>query len=312
MTRKIKNIAKRLFRKMFEIAQRVNVNILPSHFYSVIPYLPDLRRTDYWKKPYSMFGVSGIGIENQLKFVKECCTDELIERQRIGNIYDEACKANGDAGYGPIESDFLYCFIYTKRPRKIVQVGCGVSTAVMLSAAADAGYSPEIVCLDPYPTTFLLNACNSGKIKLIQDKAELVSLALLAELGANGLLFIDSTHAVKVGSDVNRLILEVLPRLEKGSWVHFHNISFPYDYPRHILTTELFFGNESVLLHGFLINNSKYLLRLSMSMMHYSSPFEMKKFLPNYHPAKNEYGLNLSDGHYPSSAYLEVVEKAHG
>jgi len=57
-------------------------------------------------------------------------------------------------GFGPTEADFLYCFIATKRPRKIVQVGCGVSTAVILLAAQEAGYKPEVVCIEPYPSRF--------------------------------------------------------------------------------------------------------------------------------------------------------------
>lgn len=307
MNRKFKNSIKLLMRRIFEIAQKIKINILPRNFYSEIPYVQELRRTHYWKKPYSMLGVNGIEIESQIEFLKKCCSDELIDRQRKGDVYNQACAANGQSGYGRIEADFLYCFIHTNRPQKIVQVGCGVSTAVMLSAAKDAGYLPEIICIDPYPTSFLLKAHNSGNIRLLQDKAELINLELLTQLGNNGLLFIDSTHAVKVGSEVNRLILEVLPRLKEGNCVHFHDIHFPYDYSRHILTTELFFSNESVLLHSFLINNSKYLLRIALSMLHYSVPSEIKKFLPNYCPAKNEYGLNLSDGHFPSSTYLEVI-----
>jgi hypothetical protein len=307
MVRKLKNVIKLLSRRAFEIGQKININILPCHWYSEVPNIWELRHADYWKKPYSMFGINGAEIENQVGFLKECCSEELIYRQRKGNIHKYACIANGEDGYGSIEADFLYCFIYTKRPTKIVQVGCGVSTAVMMLAAQEAGYLPEIFCIDPYPTSFLTKALSLGKIKLIQDKAQLVSLELLTNLGNNGLLFVDSSHTVKVGSELNRLILEVLPRLEKGSWVHFHDILFPYGYSRNILTTELFFSNESVLLHSFLINNFRYALRMAMSMLHYSSTVEIKKYLPNYCPAKNEYGLNLSGGHFPSSAYLEVV-----
>lgn len=307
MIKKFKNLVKLIYRKIFEMGQNINIIILPYHWYSEIPNIRQLKRSDYWKKPYSMFGVNGAGIKDQIEFVKECCSNKLIERQRKGDIYNHACKMNGEGGYGPIEADFLYCFVYTQQPKKIVQVGCGVSTAVILLAAEESGYLPEIICIDPYPTNFLFRVHNSDKIKLLQEKAQLSDIKILTELGSNGLLFIDSTHTVKPGSEVNRLILEVLPRLIKGSWVHFHDIHFPYDYWRHILTRDLFFSNESILLHSFLINNSKYLLRLAMSMLHYSASSEMKEFLPNYRPAKNEYGLNLSDGDFPSSAYLRVL-----
>jgi predicted O-methyltransferase YrrM len=253
-----------------------------------------------------MIGVNGAEIENQLHFLRECCTSELIEKQKA-DIYIKCCRENGEKGYGPIESDFLYCFIYTKRPKKIIQIGCGLSTAVMMLAAKEADYFLEIICIDPYPNEFLRLSCKSGKIKLIQKKTQLVDVDVLTRLNDNDLLFIDSTHTVKPGSEVNKLILEVLPRLQRGCWVHFHDIHFPYDYSRHILTTDLFFSNESVLLHSFLINNNKFALKISLSMLHYRAPLELKKSLPNYTSAENYYGLNVSEGHFPSSAYLLAI-----
>jgi len=255
-----------------------------------------------------MVGVNGAETASQLNFVKECCSPELIERQKRGSIYSRACAKNGEPGYGPIEADFLFSFISSTRPQRIVQVGCGVSTAVMLQAAEEAGYAPEMVCVDPYPTCFLEEADHSKRIKLIREKAQRVGMETLTDLGDNGLLFMDSTHTVKPGSEVNRIVLEVLPRLKKGSWAHFHDIRFPYDYSRHILGADLFFNNESVLLHAFLVHNQRYSLRAALSMLHYAAPSELQKFLPNYRPSRDEFGLEVSEGHFPSSAYLQVIE----
>jgi len=308
MKRNLKDLGKLGLRKMFEMGQRIGINVLPCHFYSEIPNIRELKTEDHWKKPSSMIGIRGAEIETQFDFARECCNEELIDRQRKKDIYDYACRKNGDSGYGSIEADFLYCFIYNKKPKKIVQVGCGVSTAVILLAAEEAGYSPEIICIDPYPTQFLVRLQKEKIIKLIAQKAQLVSIETMTDLGNQGFLFVDSTHTVKPGSEVNKLILEILPRLKKGGWVHFHDIYFPFDYSRHILTTELFFQNETALLHGFLINNCKYSLKVALSMLHYANPEELKKLLPNYSPAGNQFGLNTSRGHFPSSAYLEVVE----
>lgn len=130
---------------------------------------------------------------------------------------------------------------------------------------------------------------------------------MLTDLGDNGFLFVDSTHTVKPGSEVNYLILEVLPRLKVGNWIHFHDIYFPYDYSRDILSKALFFPNETVLLHSFLIGNQKYMLRVALGMLHYANPLELQSFLPNYKPSKNMYGMQISEGHFPSSAYLQVI-----
>jgi hypothetical protein len=141
----------------------------------------------------------------------------------------------------------------------------------------------------------------------VPRKAQKVPLEVLTELDDGDFLFIDSSHTVKPGSEVNRLILEVLPRLKRGAWVHFHDIFFPYDYQRGLLSDELFFCNESVLLQAYLTNNPRYTIRASLSMLHYAAPGELIKYLPNYHPAENEHGLKRSEDHFPASTYLQVI-----
>ncbi len=306
--RRLKNLGKTIMRSIFELCQKAGLNILPVHYYSEIPNIGELKTSDYWKKPYSMFGIKGADISGQLDFVASCCSESLITRQIKDQIYNSISGRNGECEYGPIEADFLYAFIFSKRPGKIVQIGCGFSTAVMLMASEDAGYLPDILCIDPYPSKFLISLAENKKIRLINKKVQLVDLSVITDLGDNGLLFVDSTHTVRPGSDVNRIILEVLPRLKKGSMVHFHDIYFPFDYQRHILSTEIFFSNETALLYSFLINNSRFELKASLSMLHYADPLGLKKYLPNYTPAGNQYGLETSVGHFPSSAYMEVIE----
>ena len=213
---------------------------------------------------------------------------------------------NGEAGFGVPDAEFLYGFIRTIQPRRIVQVGCGVSTAVMLLAAEDAGYRPELVCVEPFPTGFLTRSARDGRIELVRARAQDVPREVLTDLGDEGLLFVDSTHTVKPGSEVNRLILEILPRLDVGAWVHFHDIYFPYDYQRGLIDDELFFSNESVLLHALLINNRALTIRAALSMLHYADPARLGRSLPGYRPAPNDQGLRGGAGHFPASAYLQV------
>ncbi|GET40266.1 class I SAM-dependent methyltransferase [Microseira wollei] len=309
LKRNVKNLGKRHLRNLLEFGQKFGISILPVHFYSEVPDLQELRKEDYWKQPHSMFGVNGNDLQSQLSFVKECCSEELQERLKKGDIYAHACAENGEPGFGLVEADFLFCFIYSKRPKRIIQVGCGVSTSVMLLASQESDYKPEIICIEPYPTEFLQKSDKMGKITLIPEKAQKISLDILTNLGDEGMLFIDSTHTVKPGSEVNRLILEVLPRLKPGSFVHFHDIYFPYEYSRDILSKALFFPNETVLLHAFLINNKNSCIKASLSMLHYAKKEELQKLLPNYEPEANEYGLEVSDarGHFPSSVYLQVI-----
>jgi predicted O-methyltransferase YrrM len=255
-----------------------------------------------------MEGVAGADIGAQLSFLRECCLPPLPERLQSG-IHQYACKENGQPGYGPVEADFLYCFISTKRPNKIVQVGCGVSTAIMLLAAKEANYKPEIICVDPLPTEYLTRTAQQKLIELIAEPAQEVDLEVLTRLGIGDLLFVDSSHTMRPGSEVNRIILEVLPRLPSGSFVHFHDIYFPYDYQSSVLTT-LFFSGESTLLHAFLIENRRYSIAISLSMLHHACPKQMQSLLTNYRPAAMHYGLHTIEqgsGHFPSATYLSVL-----
>jgi Methyltransferase domain len=306
--RRLKNLGKRQLRRLFEVVQRCGFDLLPRHAYSQVPDIRELRSNDSWKRPRSMVGVQGIDLSTQFDFVETCCSPATVERLRRDDLYSQACELNGEAGFGVPDAEFLYAFIRTIRPNKIVQVGCGVSTGIIVMAAAEARYQPEIICIEPYPTDFLVRADRERTIRLVIAKAQDVPQATLTDLGDEGLLFIDTTHTVKPGSEVNRFILEVLPRLSSGNWVHFHDIYFPYDYQRGLLDDELFFSNESVLLHAFLINNPAFTIRAALSMLHFGDPQRLQLLLPNYRPACDDHGLRTSNGHFPASTYLQVCD----
>jgi hypothetical protein len=303
----LKDTTKIVLRKLFERGQRLGLDVLPRHFYSEIPDIYELKSSKHWKMPYSMIGVSGADLHGQLLFVKECCTPSIIKEIKMKNIYDCASKKNGTDGFGPVEADFLFAFVTTKKPKQIFQIGCGVSTAVCLLAAEYARYTPEVICVEPYPTDYLIHECAEGRINLIRQKVESLELTIVEELNNNVLFFVDSTHTLGPAGEVSRIILEMLPRLKTGTWVHFHDIYFPYDYDRHILDSSIFFSHESVLLHAFLVYNSRFRVLASLSILHYLSPKLLSEYLPNYEPADNDEGINKSDGHFPSSTYLEVV-----
>jgi hypothetical protein len=303
--RTAKTLAKGLLHKLFVATQRLGISVLPMHFYSSIPNIRDLRRRSDWRAPRSMHGISVLSESDQIAWLREL----LVALPAGYAAHAAAVRRHGGDGYGEIEADVLAAFVAYHRPRRIVQIGCGVSTAVMLDAAGLAGYRPTITCIDPYPTAFLERcAAEDGSIQLIAQNAQDVPMHTLVDLDGGDLLFVDSTHTVKPGSEVNRIILEVMPRLASGVFVHFHDIYFPYDYPRDLLSGDLFFPNESVLLYAFLLNNPLYRIELCMSMLHYSMPDALKGLVPRYDAQANQLGLRASGGkHFPSSLYLRRV-----
>jgi hypothetical protein len=131
---------------------------------------------------------------------------------------------------------------------------------------------------------------------------------LFEELGAGDLLFIDSSHTVRPGSDVNYIVLEVLPRLRPGVIVHFHDIYLPYDYQRNVLRT-YFQWMETSLLRAYLVNNSRTRILFCLSQLHYDRPSVLQEVFPEYVRAPDEDGLeapNSLQGHFPASIFFEV------
>ncbi|HYE46140.1 MAG TPA: class I SAM-dependent methyltransferase [Caulobacter sp.] len=306
----MKTSAKLALHGLFSLGQKLGVDVLPRHFYSQIPDLAAMRRETAWRAPMPMTGVLGAAIEGQVAFLDHCAPAEISAVLKDRDVHAQAVARNGDdGGYGPIEADFLYAFIRTWKPRRVVQVGCGVSTAVIQAAGADAGYAPAITCIDPYPTAFLKAEAAQGRIELIPVPAQVVGIEAFTGLEAGDLLFIDSTHAVRPGSEVNRVVLDVLPRMAPGVFAHFHDIYFPYDYPRRLLTEDLFFHAESTLVHAFLVGNPRCRIEAALSMLHYAAPEALARRFPRYDPQGNADGLAAGGGrHFPSALWLRFLE----
>jgi predicted O-methyltransferase YrrM len=306
--RALKTMAKRRWHDAFRLLQRAGVNVVPAHFYSGIPDLADLGRRSDWRRPRSMHGINQRSVEAQVALLGEWLAPQ--GEPRPGPPVHEGAVVGGDegGGYGEVEAEVLYGFVAARKPRRIVQIGCGVSTAVMLMAAEKARYAPEIICIDPFPSAYLRDAAAKGSIRLIAEPAQLVDYNVIADLNDGDLLFIDSTHAVKPGSEVNYLIHEVLPRLRAGVWVHFHDIYFPYDYTRDTLDGDLLFPQESTLLYAFLTGNERFRLEASLSMVHYAASADLKRLIPWYEANDQVDGLGGRIGkHFPSSAWLRVA-----
>jgi hypothetical protein len=304
---KVSEFAKRLLRWQFVTLQGLKVDVLPRHFYSEIPDIRRLRQTTEWRREYPLHGVLGRDSDEQLEFAKNVAGAAPLAS--IGaEVYRTACEENGAPGFGPIEAQFLYAFILAHRPSTIVQIGAGVSTSVILQAAKAGGYRPRIVCIDPFPTTYLKRCAAEAKIELRAVPVEQLPASTVSELGPKDLLFIDSTHTLGPAGEVTRLILEWLPLLAKGAYAHFHDIQFPYDYPVNILSDELFFQHETPLLMAFLSMNPSFRVLCSLAMLHHKRQSDLLTLFQNYTPRPFKDGVEAGPGFFPSSIYLERIQ----
>jgi predicted O-methyltransferase YrrM len=144
---------------------------------------------------------------------------------RIGRDAPPAPRWDQD-WFPRLDAAAAYAIVRMTRPRRIVEVGSGHSTRFLARAAADGALDTEITSIDPQP-----RAPIPAVVHWVQKPVQACPLALFESLAPNDILFIDSSHQVKPGSDVQFLLDEALPRLASGVRVHFHDIFLPDDYP---------------------------------------------------------------------------------
>jgi glycosyltransferase involved in cell wall biosynthesis len=246
---------------------------VPIHFYYPIPDINDLDKRKIWERKNSLAGIN-FRQEDQLnllgylgkRFGKEC----LWPQTANGDPY-HFFTHNGSFSYGCAAG--LYCMVREKKPKHLIEVGSGNSSLIISSALQKnkeemPDYSCEYTIIDPFPRDIIENGLPHLS-KLVKERVELVDPALFSVLGENDILFIDSTHSVKAGSDVVFLILDVLPCLAPGTVIHIHDIPLPYEYAKVYFTNPSFrvMWTESYLLQAFLSLNIDYEILLGMGFL---------------------------------------------
>lgn len=159
--------------------------------------------------------------------------------------------------FGCLDARVLFGMLALERPGRIVEVGSGYSTAVMLDAADSIGTTRDITCVEPYPQRLYGRLLPADRIDIRVAPVQSVGLNLFQGLKAGDLLFIDSTHVAKAGSDVLYLYLNILPRLAPGVLVHIHDIFWPFSYRPEWLR-EGRDWTESYFLRALLIENPRW------------------------------------------------------
>jgi len=293
---------KKLYWKFFRLMQYFKIDVLPRHFYSEIPCIGNLEKDNWWRKPYDFEKLGITEIKDQILNFRKIFNG--IHSFVTKEIYQSAVKDNGCYGYGQIEACILYFFVKSYLPRKIVQIGCGVSTSVLEMALKNV--DKEIICIEPYPNSYLESLEVEGKITLVRAKVQEFD-DIKSVISDCDFLFIDSTHALGPAGEVSRIILDYIPVLKSGSMIHFHDIYFPYDYQSQILESNLFFQHESVLLQAFLSFNSKFKLMFSSSMIFHSDLDVFKSTFFDFEPRILQDGLQIAKGHFPTSCFIQKL-----
>lgn len=263
------------------------------HFYSPIPDIRDLESRNIWEKKSDLSGIDFRPAE-QLALLKQ-----------LGAEFGSECKwpltptaapsefhlKNNSFSYGCASA--LHTMIRHFRPQHFIEIGSGnsskiISKALEMNHHDDPSFMSEYIIVDPYASEMVSGQLSSVS-SVLEVKVECTDLKLFERLGENDFLFVDSGHTVRTGSDVNFMILEVLPRLHPGVIIHFHDINLPYEYPKVYFTNPRFrmFWTEAYLLQAFLAFNHNFEILLAMNYLQTDYMSHFCKAFPHFNLEDN-------------------------
>jgi len=255
----------------------------PGHYYSPIPDVAQvLARADelFFRQQRELPGVD-------LNFARQEELLRLFEPYYAEQPFDEQPTARCRYGFandqfGHADALFLYFVLRHAQPRRVIEVGTGWSTCAMLDVDdLFLGGRLQITSIDPDPSRLRarMRPGDERRVTIVEQPVQAVPLALYDELRAHDVLFIDSTHVMKTGSDVNHLLFSVLPRLASGVWVHVHDVAFPFEYPREWVE-EGRAWNEAYAWRAFLSYNAAFEIQVMNTCLEFLAPDWFQEHMP--------------------------------
>ena len=239
--------------------QEQGLNVTPSNFYSSTPSISEITSSyEYGESepPYLNCGI----------FDQEKLRGELAELlpyaadftpDETGN--DKTCTSyfwkNSQFSFSDAMS--YYAYVRRIRPKTVVEIGSGFSSLIAMEALRKNGVG-TLRCIEPFPRPFITSLGKAGALELQALRAQDVTAeSLNAMLEDGDILFIDSTHTVKTGSDCLHIYLRLLPKITKKIFVHVHDIFLPFGLPQKWLIDQQIYWTEQYLLLALLIDNPR-------------------------------------------------------
>lgn len=282
----------------------INEHYSPGHFYSVIPNITKdynnnttkFLNLDFNEESHKLI-LNEIN-DYLVKFDKEFGHTNVSERQN--NL--KYTLLNG--AFEWMDARLLHYFLQKNKPRKIIEIGSGNSTLLTYNTKLMFNLDVDIICIEPYPSNYLKDLHKTGKITLIENCLENVDLNIFTTLTENDILFIDSSHVLKLDSDVMFYFTKIFPLLNKNVLIHIHDIFFPYDYPLEWLK-EGRFWNEQYFLYTFLQYNTKFSIKFCNSYSGYKYRNELELIQKNTYEKIN----NIANGIFSGGSIWLIVNE---
>jgi predicted O-methyltransferase YrrM len=286
---------------------RLGLNVVRrTDYYSTLPVAAEIEKTRArWDRPSTLTGLE-LDVPGMQKRLGELADSWEREFQEVAGDYLANTRRGFGPGYPEFDARTLYYMLREHRPARYLEVGSGLSTFYASLAArrnAAAGSPLTITCIEPYPFDALRTLPDFDLVEgFVQD----TPLSVFESLEPGDVLFIDSSHALKIDSDVAYLFLEVLPRVRPGVLVHIHDVHFPFNTP-YPADTWLFgerwpvYWNEAMVVQTFLAFNTAFETLLSVPMIrHHDEDFLVDRYADRYRRVAD-------DPNPPSSLWLQRV-----
>jgi hypothetical protein len=269
----------------YDVVPRGQFDIVRRDYYSPVPDLSRLSE-DIWERRSELGGVD-LAAPASIEFVEAELAPFIAE-------LDLPLEHSGRSGefflknqnFEAVDAELLYGIIRARRPARVIELGSGFSTLLINLACrrnASAGVSTLHEVFDPYPREHILGAGSlPPPTRFAPIPAAEIPLEMFAQLQADDVLFVDTTHTVKLASDVNFIILDVLPRLRPGVLVHFHDIFLPWEYPRPWFDEMRYFWAEQYLLQAFLAYNREFEVLVPAQALAREYPERLRRVIPSF------------------------------
>lgn len=268
--------------------------VSPGHYYSPLPDMSELARREaqiFGAQPREFAGID-LHAEEQVRLLTAFAP--YYSHRPFDRAQNPKSRYFWPNQSFPFQDAFvLYAFLRHFQPSHVVEVGSGLSTCATLDTCEDLGLKMRLTLIDPYPdwVNRFVRPQDSSRYSLRQQFIQDVPLDLFASLGPRDILFIDTSHVSKVGSDVNHIFFQILPVLKPGVIVHFHDIWYPFEYPKDWLNRGIFW-NEAYLLRAFLMFNPSFRVLLFNNYLNHCSADLVKSTFPLFLQDQDQ-GLSL-------------------
>jgi hypothetical protein len=236
----------------------------PEHYHNPIPNKKEVEETHDSSLLNNLEGID-YDFENQIPILEKLYQHyselpwDFINDQK-NTLFRYKLK---DSYYRYSDAIFLFLIMREFKPKKVIEIGSGFSTATMLDTN-DLFFKEnkiEFTFIEPNPYDRLENLITDEdrmNCKILPQRVQEVDISIYKELKENDILFIDSSHVSKCGSDLNFIMFNILPILNKGVLIHFHDVFYPFEYPKHWILEEKFYWNECYILRSFMMYNKNF------------------------------------------------------